>query len=123
MLGRKKEQSRVRQVTGGSRSPVFSYYNNRPADTATVKIKKRRRPFQQLLLSRDARHHVRHIPSYIAAITIGVSVLYATGLSTQPKIIIGQERDGSRGLTRDQRVYQDAITALLKGSLFKIILQ
>ena len=117
MLGRKKEQPRNRQVSGTSRSPVFSYYNNRPADTATVKIKKRRRPFQQVLQSRDTRHHVRHIPTYIAVITIGISMLYATGLSVQPKIIIGQEKDGTRGLTRDQRVYEDALAAILRSSL------
>ena len=100
--------------SGGS--PVFSYYNNRPSDTASTKQRKR-----SLAVATRSRasilHHLHRLPTYIAVLLIGGSIIYATTLDTQPKVLLGKSPD-SNTLLRSSATYQSAIAKILDNSIF-----
>lgn len=95
----------------GNVSPVFSYYNNRPADLSP-KTERGRRKFTISWM-----HHIRHAPTYLAMFLAVVSVLYALSLSNNPKILIGSTASGEN-LLRDDKVYHDSVSQILKKSVF-----
>lgn len=57
-----------------------------------------------------------YIPSYLAAIVIFFSLIYATTLSTYPKIILFND-NSSVSLLRNSQVYQQALENLLHSSI------
>jgi hypothetical protein len=86
-----------------AKSPVFSYYSNRPASKASVsKIKKQ--VFRWQL-----------IPSFIAGAVILGSLIYASGLNTDPRVSL--DKAGPKPLLKDESVYTAAARDLLDDSI------
>lgn len=98
--------------TDSKHSPVFSYYNNRPADTLSSSAQRGRTSYSAVV-----RRHLRHLPTYMAGVIIVVSLMYATTLNTNPKILVGRPR-GASVLLRSQTEYGRQISQLLSASVF-----
>ncbi len=111
----KKQPRRPGQPPSGS--PVFSYYNNRPADIRSATQRKRGSfPLNQ---SRRVviKYHLHRLPSYVASLLVGGSVLYTLTLQTQPKVLVGRS-SGNNTLLRSSDTYQVAISGILSSSFF-----
>lgn len=115
MLNFKNKKLFSRRDPSPGRSPVFSYYNNRPADI--LPPKPHRQLFRKATASTSVTHHVHHIPTYIAVATIIGALIYATILSTQPRIILGRNNPNN-SLVRSQAIYQQSIAQILSSSIF-----
>ncbi len=119
MRWRKAKPGRdVRQGLQPGQSPVFSYYNNRPADIVSpVKRTKNRQAIDHTQTpGQGIVYYLRHIPSYIAVTIIVLSLLYSITLETTPKIVLSKPTQNS--LLQDPLVYQQAIAKLLNRSQF-----
>lgn len=117
VMFRRKQKTTARspaKSSGGS--PVFSYYNNRPADTSSTKQRKRDFSLISKRNRDDVIHHLHRLPMYIASFLIFGSILYATTLDNQPKVLLGSQSDTS--LLRSPISYQSAIADILDNSIF-----
>ena len=114
-----KNRGRKNRAGGQTRSPVFSYYtsqnsfsnSNQPPNLRSSKPK-----LARLKLSGNRRQHLRNLPTYLVISLIVMSILYATTLDSQPKILIGKVSPGN-SLVRSQSTYQQAVQDLLSRSL------
>lgn len=111
----KKTNPLNRRDPSPGKSPVFSYYNNRPPDVLSSKSSQRL--FGKSTRNVSLSQHIRHIPTYIAAFLIIGSMIYATFLDTQPRVVLGHDSTNN-SLVRSQAVYQQAIASILSSSIF-----
>jgi hypothetical protein len=114
-----KNKQNGRTVSSTKQSPVFSYYNNRPTDIASARPVPRKKLFQSSNKTARAKasHHLLRLPSYVAMALIAASLLYATSLSTDAKVLVGSTK-GDDGLLRTTAVYDAAVTKVLESSIF-----
>ncbi len=114
MLGRNKKQvegthSRRSISSPSAQKNFFSYHANRSNESGA-------RSREETPVRRGSvAFKWKHIPTLIAAIAIGVSVLYALTLNNRVTIkTLGKKTP----LLRDQKVYQDEANSILNDSIF-----
>ncbi|HSX43904.1 MAG TPA: hypothetical protein VLE69_01220 [Candidatus Saccharimonadales bacterium] len=113
----KKTKPNARRASAPGRSPIFSYYNNRPTGVSSTKQTNQKRLFNRPQPKGSLKHHLRHIPTYFAIVLIAASLLYSLVLDNQPKVLLGRSVT-SNSLLRSQAVYQAGIAKLLSHSIF-----
>lgn len=108
---RKKKQPQNNRNSPNSRQPtaVFSYYSNRSDSETSTRLSGS---------SSNVAHtsRLQLLPSYIAILIILGSCIYATTLTTQPKIQVNSQTN--KQLLRNNDFYQQASAKILNESLF-----
>ena len=91
---------------------VFSYYN---AANNQTRADKPKRP--KVTRNRNVSKHLKHIPSYIAAVAILVSLAFILSVNPDPRLELLQANT-SASLLRSQTEYQVEAKKILGGSIF-----
>ena len=109
---RKKNSSRNRpkQSRPSETAPTFSYYASRSRQEAPSG----RRLEPEAIKRLEGPPWWHHLPTFIAALAIGSSLIYSLSLSTNPKVI--QPTDSSAVLLRPPDTYQQAAQTLFEDS-------
>lgn len=90
---------------------VFSYYQNRDSEVEAGKSR------QRIPIGTRVKQRLKHIPTIIACILIGVSLLYALSLSAEPRAsVVNEQNVSSKALLRPVGEYQAATQRLLQQS-------
>lgn len=101
-----------RSAAGSSKSPVYSYYNNREQEPDAQDIRKKAGRVAQI---KDILHS---LPGYIAMVIILGCLVFSLGLTTNPKVVVVNEQEqGVQPFLRSSEAYQDAVSAELSGSV------
>lgn len=91
-------------------APVFSYYNNRsarPESPARDPVKRQ--------LPKSIRDRLREIPTIMSIVVIVIATVYATTLSSDPKIDIVTN---AAQFGQPEQIYHDKSAAILRASLY-----
>lgn len=107
----KKKPPAIRRTPESSNpTKVFSYYSSRSgADTPRARYEP---PSSQ----KRGLERLKHVPTAVALVVIVGSLLYASLLDTQPRIMISASETG-KPLQRPVEVYEDFVAKQLSGSI------
>lgn len=112
MFNKKKETKGRRPAAGSQSRQVFSYYsNNRSAPEES------RARYEPPVHRRRGLDRLKHVPTLVALVVIVGCALYASMLSSSPRVHIVATENG-KSLQRPVEVYAEATAAAMGDSVF-----